>query len=88
MSRKTVCIQKGSSEDWINLSAQDDFICHDSTVKDDFKAMKREGFVDQIIDRKVYNFWRGAKTTNPHKFYGYLDNPTVAREIVNWMNSP
>ncbi len=79
---------KGIIKDWINLSAQDDFICHDATVKDDFRAMKRAGYLNRIVDKKIYNFWLGAKATNPHKFYGYLDNPDVAREIVNWMNSP
>lgn len=72
-------------KDWINMSAQDDFICHDPTVRDDFKAMKRRGHLDKIDDRKIYNFWIGATATNPHKFYGYLDNRFVAREITDWM---
>jgi hypothetical protein len=73
---------------WVNLSAQDDFICHDSTVKDDFKEMKKWGYVESISDRKIYNFWLGRKTSNPHKFYGYLDNPYVAREVADWANTP
>ena len=75
-------------KDWVNLSAQDDFISHDPTVADDFKLMKRLGHLDKIVDRKVYNFWLGATATNPHKFYGYLDNKTVAREIVDWVYAP
>ncbi len=75
-------------KDWINMAAQDDFISHDPTVKDDFKDMKKAEYVDRIIDRKLYNFWLGAEATNPHKLYGYLDNPTVAQEIADWANAP
>jgi len=77
----------GIIKDWVNMSAVDDFICHDMTVKDDFKNMKKRGHVGDIRDVKLYNFWLGATHTNPHKFYGYLDNPTVAREIASWINS-
>ena len=73
-------------KDWINFSAQDDFICHDPTVKDDFRDMVRDGHVGSIQDRKMYNFWIGEKgNTNPHKLYGYLDNKAVAQEVVDWM---
>lgn len=77
----------GIIKDWVNLSAQDDFICHDSTIKNDFKDMKKRGHVESIVDKKIYNLWIGAKATNPHKFYGYLDNPSVAREIIDWVNA-
>lgn len=79
---------KGIIKDWINLSAQDDFISHDPTVRDDFKVMRKAGYLEKIVDRKVYNFWLGAKATNPHKFYGYLDNVSVAKEIADWIVSP
>ncbi len=75
-------------KEWVNFSAQDDFICHDATVEDDFKQMIDNELLSGIRDEKIYNFWIGAKATNPHKFYGYLDNPIVAGEIVDWMNSP
>jgi hypothetical protein len=77
----------GIIRDWENISAEDDFICHDPTISDDFKAMKRDGHLKSMKDTKIYNFWMGAENTNPHKFYGYLDNPTVARRIVRWMNA-
>ena len=72
---------------WINFSAKDDFICHDTTVADDFREMTRRRYVESIEDRKMYNFWMGAKATNPHKLYGYLDNPDVASEVIDWMNA-
>ena len=75
-------------KDWINLSAQDDFICHDPTVKDDFRDMARAGYVERIVDKKLYNLWLAGKATNPHKFYGYLDNPKFAKEVVDWVNAP
>lgn len=70
---------------WLNIAAYDDFVAHDPTVKNDFKEMERMGLVDSIRDQRLYNFWRGAEQTNPHKLYGYLDHPTVAQHIANWM---
>jgi hypothetical protein len=44
------------------------------------------GFVSSIVDKKIYNFWSGSGGSNPHKLYGYLDHPDVAKEIANWVN--
>lgn len=71
--------------DWVNLAAADDFISHDSTVADDYAKMLERGHIKTITDKTIYNFWLGEKSTNPHKLYGYLDNPDTAREIVEWV---
>ena len=71
---------------WVNMAAADDFVCHDGTMRNDFKEMVNFGFVDGIADHEIYNFWQTDGTLNPHKFYGYLDNPTVAGQISGWIN--
>lgn len=69
---------------WENIAAVDDFISHDSTMRDDYKAMKKYGFLEEIRDQKIYNCWSHNGKANPHKFYGYLAHPTVASIITNW----
>jgi hypothetical protein len=72
--------------DWINVAARDDFVAHDGTIADDFGAMKERRLVRRLADRpRICNFWTGWEGSNPHKFYGYLDHPAVARDIAAWM---
>ena len=73
---------------WINISARDDFVSHDADIADDFAEMKKMKYAREIKDlEEVYTFWVNEQGTNPHKFYGYLDNPTVAKQILNWMQT-
>lgn len=72
--------------DWINIAAHDDFVAHDEDIGDDFRAMKRKGFAQSIRDERIYNFWAGDSGSNPHKHYGYLDHPSVAKEIADWVH--
>lgn len=81
--------------DWVNIAAVDDFVSHDRTMKDDFGKMERYmGGKVRDLHRGIYTFWvgkgdgdgrEGRYTTNPHKLYGYLDNPKVAGQIAEWM---
>lgn len=74
--------------DWVNIPARDDFVSHDSTVADDFRQMKALRYLRTLRDLPyIHNFWFGTSGTNPHKFYGYLDNPTVARRIAGWIQA-
>lgn len=70
---------------WVNFAAQDDFVSHDGTMKNDFRRMRRQRLVESIRDESIYNFWAGSSGSNPHKFYGYLDHPKVAQEIASWI---
>lgn len=74
--------------DWVNFAAKDDFVSHDRDLADDFKDMRRRRLVKAIRDRRIYTFWAGEQGANPHKFYGYLDNPKVAGEIADWIVRP
>ena len=79
---------RGIVKNWLNISAVDDFVAHDSTIKDDFKEMKKNNYVNSIRDIKnLYNFWVGdSGDANPHKLYGYLDNPVMAKQLASWIN--
>lgn len=71
--------------DWLNIAAEDDYISHDQKVSNDFKAMKRRGFVKSITDRRMYNMAvRGGKS-NPHHGVGYLINPRMADAVAGWL---
>ena len=71
---------------WINLSAEDDYIAHDKTVADDYREMLDRGYLHRLVDRPaIYNFWTQSGLSNPHKLYGYLDNPFVGAEIARWI---
>ena len=76
----------GIIDKWINFAAKDDFVAHDEDLADDFREMIVRGFVSSIVDKKIYNFWSGSGGSNPHKLYGYLDHPDVAKEIADWVN--
>ena len=72
-------------KDWVNVSARDDFIAHDSTMKDDYRNMKKWGFLESVTDKKIYNCYAANDTSNPHKFYGYLAHGNVGKTIADWM---
>ncbi|MDF1838866.1 MAG: hypothetical protein P1V35_13430 [Planctomycetota bacterium] len=77
---------RGILHNWINLSAEDDYIAHDKTVADDYRDMLEHGYLHRIIDRPaIYNFWVHKGRSNPHKLYGYLDHPVVGAEIARWI---
>jgi hypothetical protein len=71
---------------WTNISARDDYVAHDERIANDYSTVKQLGYVRQIRDIvNIHNFWVGSDGSNPHKFYGYLDNPKVAGEIAKWI---
>lgn len=72
---------------WVNISAYDDFVAHDDRIENDFRTMKQLGYAKIKDLPKIYNFWSGRDGSNPHKFYGYLDNPIVANQIAKWLMS-
>jgi hypothetical protein len=71
---------------WVNIAARDDFVAHDATVADDFKEMKKRRLVRTLRDLpRVNTFWVGTQGSNPHKLYGYLNHPTVAKVVSEWI---
>ena len=76
---------RGIIKDWHNVAAVDDFISHDSTMRGDYKAMTKFGYLDSITDRRIYNCYAESGTSNPHKFYGYLMNGACTELIADWI---
>jgi hypothetical protein len=73
---------------WENLSAEDDYMCHDKTVADDLKAMMREHVISSINDYRVYNHTMRYGKSNPHCSLGYFIHPRTAKIIIDWIQLP
>ena len=73
---------------WENVSAEDDYFCHDKTVADDLKAMMREHVISSINDYRVYNHAMRYGKSNPHCSLGYFIHPRVAKIVVDWIEAP
>ena len=72
---------------WENLSAEDDYMCHDKTVADDLKAMMREHLISSINDYRVYNHAMRYGKSNPHCSLGYFIHPRVAKIVIDWIGT-
>ncbi len=74
---------------WINISAEDDYISHDSRLKNDFSEMYRAGLLEQPVKDiyPVYNLTVRNESPNPHSAIGYLVNPKFIDVLSEWMYS-
>ena len=72
---------------WHNVSAEDDYLCHDNTLADDFKPMLKRRFVSSIRDYKIYNMCVRYGKSNPHSSLGYYIHPRLSQIIVEWLKS-
>ena len=70
---------------WHNVSAEDDYVSHDPTVCDDFKAMLKQRQVSSIRDYRIYNMVIRYGVANPHSAIGYLIHPRVTRIVTDWL---
>ena len=75
----------GNIKRWENVSAEDDFISHDSKLANDYKRMRKKGLVDEINDQKIYNLAVRRGASNPHHGTGYLIHPKVIKLITDWV---
>jgi len=71
---------------WINLAAVGDYISHDPTLRDDYRAMLEHGLIDSIEDHRIYNLAVRFGRSNPHHGVGYLIHPTVTSFIGDWLD--
>lgn len=85
---------------WHNYSCLGDVVCHDSTLKDDYhKEMRKLGLFENdtkynAIDyTKLYNPFKKVNKAeddedknNPHKSYGYLVQPKLAKWLKAFFN--
>lgn len=70
---------------WHNVSAEDDYTCHDKTLADDFRKMMSERIVSAVKDYRIYNHAVRYGKSNPHSSVGYLIHPRVTKIIVDWL---
>jgi len=72
---------------WHNVSAEDDYTCHDNTLADDFKKMMDHRLVSAVHDYHVYNLAVRYGKSNPHSSVGYYIHPRVAKILVDWLQT-
>ena len=70
---------------WYNVAAEDDFVCHDKTVADDFRGMLDQHVISVIEDYRIYNLAVRYGKSNPHSVVGYLVHPRVAKLLADWL---
>ena len=72
---------------WVNLSAEDDFISHDSKIKNDFQEMLKLGLIAGGMKDiyPIYNLNVCDGQSNPHASSGYLINPQFISVLDEWL---
>jgi hypothetical protein len=70
---------------WHNVSAEDDYCCHDNTLANDFKAMLKDKLVSCIRDHQIYNLAVRYGKSNPHSSVGYYIHPRMSQLIADWL---
>lgn len=70
---------------WHNVSAEDDYTCHDNTLADDFNKMMQQRVVSAVHDYKIYNLAVRYGKSNPHSSVGYYIHPRVSKILTDWL---
>lgn len=70
---------------WHNLSAEDDYTCHDTTLADDFKKMMVQRCVSAVHDYRVFNLAVRYGKSNPHSSIGYYIHPRLSKIVADWL---
>lgn len=71
---------------WHNISAEDDYVCHDKTVSDDYANMLKQKVIGDIRDHTIYNLSVRYGQSNPHSSVGYLIHPRTAALVSDWLS--
>jgi hypothetical protein len=75
----------GNITQWFNLAAEDDYVCHDNTVANDFGAMLDRRAISRLEDYGVFNLARRYGRPNPHNALGYLIHPRMSALVADWL---
>ena len=70
---------------WHNIAAEDDYVCHDKTVSDDYRDMLKQRLIGDIRDHTIYNLSVRYGQSNPHSSVGYLIHPRMAQLVSDWL---
>ena len=73
---------------WMNVAAEDDYVCHDGRIADDYGDMLGRRLISRIDDVRIYNLAVRYGRSNPHNALGYLIHPRVSRAIATWLGFP
>ena len=72
---------------WINFAAEDDYISHDPTLRNDFKLMTGKKIGTHIEDHEIYNMAVSSNGSNPHNSAGYLIHPKMSKLVHDWLQT-
>ena len=86
--KKSIATYPTNIISWYNVAAEDDYICHDNTVADDFKSMLSQRMVSAVQDFHVFNHAVRYGKSNPHSSIGYFIHPRVSKIVADWINPP
>ena len=75
----------GNLVQWHNIAAEDDFLCHDKTVADDFAPFLASRRISKITDHLIYNLAVRYGRSAPGHSSGYLVHPRSAEQLANWL---
>ncbi len=73
---------------WINVAAEDDYVCHDDSLANDYHGMLEDRLISRIEDARIYNLAVRYGRSNPHNVFGYLIHPRVSHELARWLGEP
>ncbi len=72
---------------WHNVSAEDDYTCHDGTLADDFRKMPSRHLVSGLWDYTIYNHAVRYGRSHPHSSIGYYIHPRVSKIVTDWLKT-
>ena len=72
---------------WHNVSAEDDYTCHDNTLADDFKKMMQQRVVSAVHDYRIFNLAVRYGRSNPHSSVGYFIHPRTTKILADWLQT-
>ncbi len=78
----------GNIVTWHNVAAEDDWLCHDNTLADDYRPMLQQKQLSAIRDYLIYNLAVRYGKSDPHCSLGYLIHPRVSQIIADWLARP
>jgi hypothetical protein len=73
---------------WYNVAAEDDYICHDESMANDYGAMLRHRQISEIRDYRIYNLTVRYGRSSPHSAIGYLVHPRIIGLLADWLRLP
>lgn len=74
---------------WCNIAAEDDYISHDSKIRNDYKEMLKLGMLGGGLKDiyPIYNLTVRNGKSNPHSSIGYLIHPKFSDLVHRWLNT-